>query len=693
MMKEPIEERREPEAPLHDLPAEPTAPPELFLNRELSTLEFNRRVLAQARDRSLPLLERVRFLTISSSNLDEFFEIRVGGLKQQLAYGLEEPGPDGLEPAEVLERIAVLGHELVEEQYRLLRDELLPELEQEQIRLLDREDWDERQQRWIARYFKNEVLPVLAPMGLDPAHPFPRILNKSLNFIVEVEGRDAYGREARVAIVQVPRSLPRLIALPSKIANGEHEFVLLSSIVHAHVGRLFGGMDIAGCYQFRLTRNSDLWVDEEEVEDLLHALKGQLSRRHYGDGVRLEVAEDCSEGMARTLLENFGLEQRDLYRVDGPVNLNRLSALVDLIDRADLKYRRFVPGLPPELEGGGNLFDVLRQRDVLLHHPFQSFQPVVELVRQAADDPNVLAIKQTVYRTGHESPIIQALVDAARAGKEVTVVVELRARFDEASNIRLATQLQEAGAKVVYGIVGHKAHAKMMLVVRREGDELVRYVHLGTGNYHTGTARAYTDLSLLTSDRELCEDVHKVFLQLTAFGKVRRLSQILQAPFTLQKTLLRRIEEEIAAAERGEPARIAAKMNSLSDPAMIRSLYRASQAGVRVDLIVRGICCLRPGVPGWSENIHVRSILGRFLEHTRVYCFHAGGETKVYASSADWMERNLYRRVETCFPLQERALRERVIDECLEAYLADDLFDEVGIPSLIQWPLLSRAWP
>ena len=653
-------------------PGSELAAPVLFLNRELSSLEFNRRVLAQACDAQLPLLERVRFLTICSSNLDEFFEVRVAGLQQQLSYGLVETGADGQEPAVVLEEVARIGHELVEEQYRVLNEELLPELEAEDVRILEIADWSERQQRWIARYFKNEVLPVLAPMGLDPARPFPRILNKSLNFIVEVEGTDAYGRSARVAVVQVPRSLPRLIALPSEIAQGPHDFVLLSSIVHAHVARLFGGMDIVGCYQFRLTRNSDLWVDEEEVEDLLHALKGELSSRHYGDGVRLEVTCDCSEEMASYLLENFSLEQRDLYRVDGSVNLNRLSTLVDLVDRADLKFKKFVPGLPLELEDTADLFSHVSAGDVLLHHPFQSFQPVIEFVRQAARDPYVLAIKQTVYRTGHDSPIIAGLIEAARAGKEVTVVVELRARFDEASNIQLATSLQEAGAKVVYGIVGHKAHAKMLLVVRREADQLVRYVHLGTGNYHSGTARAYTDLGLLTCNKELCADVHKVFLQLTAFGKVKKLSKLLQAPFTLHKTLLRLIEEEAQRAEAGEPARISAKMNSLSDPVVIKALYAASCAGVRIDLIVRGICCLRPGLPGISENIRVRSVVGRFLEHTRVFCFHARGKLRVYASSADWMERNLYRRVETCFPVRDSALRGRVFQECIETYLADD---------------------
>ena len=646
--------------------------PSLFINRELSQVEFNRRVFEQARDPAVPLLERLRFLTICCTNLDEFFEIRVAGLQQQAAYGLTERGPDGIPAVEALELISEAAHGMVREQYRLLNEELLPALEQEDIRIIQREDWDERQQRWIKRYFRNEVLPVIAPIGLDPAHPFPRILNKSLNFIVEVDGKDAFGRLARVAVVQAPRSLPRLIVLPRRIARGPYDFVLLSSIVHAHVGELFPGMKVKGCYQFRLTRNSDLWVEEEEVDDLLHALKGELTSRNYGDGVRLEVEEECSSEMAAYLLRNFSLQERDLYRVDGSVNLGRLSAMYELVSRPDLKYATFVPGLPRGMEPGDDLFTVLAERDLLLHHPYQSFKPVVDFLQQAAGDPHVLAIKQTLYRTGADSPMVAALIEAARSGKEVTVVVELRARFDEAANIDLATRLQEAGAKVVYGIVGYKAHAKMLLVVRREGQHLARYVHLGTGNYHTGTARAYTDLSFFTSDRDLAEDVHRVFLQLTALGRVARLKRILQSPFTLQKGLLERIEAEAEAARRGEAARIVAKMNSLSDPIVIRALYRASQAGVPIDLVVRGICCLRPGVPGVSENIRVRSIIGRFLEHSRVFHFHAGGDELVYCSSADWMERNLYRRVETCFPIEERELRERVMDEVLEVYLADN---------------------
>lgn len=645
--------------------------PRLYLNRELSLLAFNERVFALAQDDRLPILERLRFLAICSSNVDEFFEIRVAGLQEQVAHEYERPGPDGLSAIETLESIAGAAHQLVHSQYALLNDEILPALEDEGIRVLRRTSWNERQKRWIAGYFRNEVLPVIAPIGLDPARPFPRILNKSLNFIVELSGRDALGREARVALVQVPRSLPRLIALPSNLEGGAYDFVMLSSVVHAHVEELFPGMKVTGCYQFRVTRNSDLWVDEEEIEDLLSALRGQLSQRRYGDAVRVEVADDCSTEMADFLLENFQLSDSDLYRVHGPVNLSRIAALYEMVARPDLKFPTFVPGLPRREYEPDDPFGSLRQGDVLLHHPYQSFQPVIDLLRHAARDPNVLAIKQTLYRTGKDSPLVQALLDAARAGKEVTAVIELRARFDEAANIKLATLLQEAGAKVVYGIVGYKCHAKMLLIVRREESRIQRYVHLGTGNYHAGTARAYGDIGLLTTNRRLAEDVHRIFLQLTSLGSAPELQLMLQSPFTLQPTVLECIEREARLAEEGKPARIIAKMNSLSDPTMIRALYRASCAGVRIDLIVRGICCLRPGVPGASENIRVRSLLGRFLEHARAWWFGADGDSRVWCSSADWMERNLYRRVETAFPIEDPEHVERVRHELFELALED----------------------
>ncbi len=646
--------------------------PELYINRELSLLEFNRRVLLQSLDESTPLLERLKFLCIASSNLDEFFEIRVAGLKQQVSYGSQQRGPDNLTPAEQLHLISVTVHELVKEQYRILNDVLIPALETEGIRFSRRPDWTEKQKVWVRRYFRRELLPVLSPIGLDPAHPFPRVLNKSLNFIVSLEGKDAFGRSSGIAIVQAPRSLPRVIRLPASCATTAHDFVFLTSIIHANVDELFPGMKATGCYQFRVTRNSDLFVDDEEVEDLLRALEGELPSRRFSEAVRLEVADNCPEEMVHFLMHQFALEPDDVYQVDGPVNLHRLMAIPDMVERPDLKFPGFTPGLPRRLRHNTDLFDVIRKGDVLLHHPFQSFAPVIDLLRQAARDPRVLAIRQTLYRTGPDSGIVEALIEAARNGKEVTVVIELRARFDEAANIELATELQDAGAHVVYGVVGYKTHAKMMLIVRREGRQLRRYVHLGTGNYHSRTARLYTDLGLMTVDAEIGEDVHRIFQQLTALGKATRLRKLLQSPFTLHKSMLAFIEREIEHARAGKPARIIAKMNALVEPQIIEALYRASQAGVKIDLIIRGICCLRPGVKGVSENIRVRSIIGRFLEHTRIFYFLNDGAEEVWCSSADWMGRNFFRRVETCFPVEDRRLKQRVIREGLECYLADN---------------------
>ena len=646
--------------------------PELYINRQISLLEFNRRVLAQAADVSNPLLERLKFLCIASSNLDEFFEIRVAGLRQAVEMGVGQSGPDNRTPQQVLREISQRAHALVAEQYRLLNDEVTPALAEAGIRFLRRGEWTAAQQDWIRDYFETELLPILSPLGLDPAHPFPQVLNKSLNFIVSLEGRDAFGRSSGMAVVQAPRALPRIIQLPADLpGNGRHDFVFLSSIIHAHVTDLFPGMNATGCYQFRVTRNSDLYVDEEEVDDLLRAMEGELPSRRYGDAVRLEVAANCPDHMARFLLEEFELEEDALYQVNGPVNLNRLLAVCDLVDQPDLKYPGFTPGLPADLHPGSDIFQVMRQRDVLLHHPFESFAPVIELLRRAAQDPEVLAIKQTLYRTGPDSAVVDHLVAAARAGKEVTVVVELRARFDEEANISLANRLQEAGAHVVYGVVGHKTHAKMILIVRREGRRLRHYVHLGTGNYHSRTARLYTDYGLLTANPAIGEDVHRVFLQLTSLGKVSALTHLLESPFTLHQGMLERIAREQAHAEAGRPARIIAKVNSLVEPRIIRALYAASQAGVRIDLIVRGMCCLRPGIPGVSETINVRSIIGRFLEHTRVFHFANGGEPELFCSSADWMERNFFRRVETGFPLLDAQLRDRIIAD-LEAYLADN---------------------
>ncbi|MFO7603046.1 MAG: polyphosphate kinase 1 [Gammaproteobacteria bacterium] len=645
--------------------------PELYFKRELSLLQFQRRVLVQASDEGVPLLERLRFLCICSANLDEFFQIRVSGLKHRAALESTSGGEIDINPEQYLQKISEETHQLVEEQYQVLNEVLIPELAKQKIHFLRREKWDDKQAAWIKRYFTSDLLPVLSPLGLDPAHPFPRVVNKSLNFIISLEGKDAFGRDSRIAIVQAPRSLPRLIRVPSTLAEDD-TFVFLSSIIHTHISDLFPGMNVTGCYQFRVTRDSDLFVDEEEVEDLMRAIKGELSSRRLTDAVRLEVADTCTDEASQFLLRKFKLGQGDLYQVNGPVNLNRLMEIFDLVERPDLRYPPFTPGTPKRLRNNDSIFDIILQGDVLLHHPFESFAPTVNLLIQAATDPNVLAIKQTLYRTGAKSPLVDALVEAAKTGKEVTVVVELRARFDEAENIELASRLQEAGAHVVYGVVGYKTHAKMVLIIRREGKKIQRYVHLGTGNYHAGTARTYTDYGLMTCDNDIAEDVHRIFLQLTGLGKATRLKKLWQSPFTLHKTLITMVEQEKENAKNGKPARIIAKINSLVEPGIIRALYEASQAGVRIDLVVRGICRLRPGVAGISENISVRSIVGRFLEHSRICYFENNGDPKVYCSSADWMDRNFFRRVEVCFPVEDKVLKTTLINDGLLSYLGDN---------------------
>jgi polyphosphate kinase len=646
--------------------------PALYINRELSLLEFNGRVLEQARDASLPLLERLRFLAIASSNLDEFFEIRVAGLKQRVELGAPQPGPDGLTPLEQLAAIAARAHALVDEQYRVLNEVLRPALTAENLGLVSGERIPRAVRKWMKDYFTTEVEPVLTPLALDPARPFPRIQNKSLNFIVRLSGSDAFGRNANLAIVQVPRSLPRVMRIGDAAAGGPQTLALLSRIIMTNIDRLFEGVAVEGCWQFRVTRNSDLYVDDEEVDDLLRAVEGELAHRRYGAAVRLETAHDCPEDLVTFLRSQFALEPSDVYAVNGPVNLNRLMALYDLVDRPDLKFPAFTPGTPARMGPPSDIFAVLRQRDVLIHHPFQSFQPVTDFVRQAATDPRVLAIKMTLYRAGADSLLVTALAEAARNGKDVTVIIELRARFDEAANIELANRLQEAGAHVMYGVVGFKTHAKLILVVRREHRRLRRYCHVGTGNYHVRTARSYTDYGLFTADDAVGEDLHDLFRQLTSLTRAPRLRKLLQSPFTLHPGLLERIEREIGHARAGRPARILAKMNALIEPQVVQALYRASQAGVRCDLIVRGICALRPGLPGVSENITVRSIVGRFLEHSRVFYFENGGDGELWCSSADWMERNFFRRVEVGFPIERRKHRERILED-LETYLEDNV--------------------
>lgn len=652
-----------------DAAAAPIADTELFLNRELAQIEFNFRVLAQAADRSVPLLERLRYLCIACTNLDEFFEVRVATVLAAMEFGAPLL-PDRTPPAKVLERLHKQAGKLVEEQYRLWNEELRPALNEAGVRVLTRESWNAKQTRWLRKYFVNEVLPVLSPLGLDPAHPFPRILNKSLNVVVVLEGKDAFGRKGGMAIVRAPRSLPRIIQIPEEVSGGKSDFVFLSAVLTAFVDDLFPGMKVKGAYQFRVTRNSELFVDEEEVENLASALKSELLSRGFRPAVRLEIAQNCPKSIVNTLLRNFDLQPSAVYRINGPVNLNRVIQVVELAKRPDLKFPPFEPRRVALDED--HPFDSIREHDLLLHHPYEGFGAVIDLLAAAASDPQVLAIKQTLYRTGRDSRVIEHLVNAARNGKDVTVVVELRARFDEEANLSLADRLQEAGVQVMYGVVGHKTHAKMLMIVRREGSLLRRYVHLGTGNYHAGTARLYTDIGLMTANPEIGADVHGLFSQLSGLAPAVKLKRLMASPFTLHAGLLQKIEREARLARAGKPGHIIAKMNALNEAGVISALYRASQAGVRIQLIVRGACCLRPGVPGLSDNISVRSIVGRFLEHSRVYWFGNGGKPEIYCSSADWMERNLMRRIETCFPILDPDLAARVFEEELANYLRDN---------------------
>lgn len=657
-------------------PAPSREPDPPAINRELSVLAFNRRVLALAEDPATPLLERLRFLCIVSSNLDEFFEIRIAGLREQIRLKAPPAGVSLQDLRGSLIEISQGTQRLVAEMYGVLNQQILPALVAAGVRIVRGAERTPAQRAWAAQFFQRDIRPLLTPIGLDPAHPFPQVVNKSLNFIVELSGRDAFGRETSVAIVKAPRLVPRIIKMPPEAAGADNTFVLLSSIMHAHLSELFAGREVVNYSQFRVTRDADLWIDEEEVKNLRQALEGELPQRQFGLAVRLEVAAHCPQHLAAFLLQQFELQDGDLYRCEGPVNLARMSALIDQVDLDALKYPAFVPGLPERLREQQDLFAAIRQHDILLHHPYQSFEPVVEFIRKAADDADVIAIKQTVYRTGVNSALMESLIEAARRGKEVTVVVELLARFDEEANINWAERLEESGAQVVYGVFGLKTHAKLALLLRREKDvagraQLQRYAHLGTGNYHPRTARLYTDFGLLTANPDLCTDVEEVFLHITSLAKANRLKRLWLAPFTMHRHLLDAIRRETRHARDGKPARIVAKMNALLEEAVIRALYAASQAGVSVDLVVRGACALRPGVKGVSENIRVRSIVGRFLEHHRVWLFHNDGAEDVYLASADWMGRNLFRRIEVAFPVLDPALKARVIDEGLKPYLAD----------------------
>ncbi|MBP2280307.1 polyphosphate kinase [Psychrobacter sp. PL19] len=650
--------------------------PNSYINRDLSLLQFHLRVLAQAASPHHPLLERLFFLMIFSSNIDEFFEIRVAGIMQKLNIGDVSTSAHGMRPSEILNEISAVTHNAIDEQYRILNEDILPALAERDIRYLKRDELNAEQSAWMKRYFIEQVAPVLTPISIDPAHPFPRLVNKSLNFIATLEGKDAFGRDINLAIVPAPRSLPRVIRLPDELTGGKEHHIMLSAVIHEHVGELFPGMNVTGCHQFRLTRNADLDL-ADDVEDIAKALEGELENRRFGDKVRLEVTTECPTNICDYLLNEFELHDNQLYRVNGPVNLTRL--LFDF-NIPELRYKPFTHIIPKpfrreldKLDATTSMFAAMRKGDVLVHHPFHAFSPIVNLLWQAANDPKVLAIKQTLYRSGTNSEIVQALAAAARNGKEVTAVIELRARFDEASNIAVANYLQEAGVVVVYGIVGYKTHAKLMLIVRREDDKIRRYVHLGTGNYHAANAKVYTDYGLFSADPDISEDVHKIFHELTGMGKPANLKKLLHAPFTLHDKLMSFIDDEIAHAKAGKKAHIIVKANALTERRLIDKLYDASQAGVKVELILRSMCCLRPQVQGLSENITVRSVIGRFLEHTRIYYFYNDGEQRLYCGSADWMDRNLFHRVEVAFPIEDKKLFEQIYQDGLLNYLQDNI--------------------
>ncbi|MEY2881611.1 MAG: hypothetical protein RLZZ15_3991 [Verrucomicrobiota bacterium] len=649
----------------------PAAPAPVYFNRELSWLAFNRRVLEQATDARHPLLERVRFLSIVSNNLDEFFEIRVAGLMQQQETGDGEPGSDGLEARAQLRRIRPVVDALVGDQYRCWHEQLLPALAREGIRFKAADELTAAELAWVRAYFREQVYPVLTPLAFDQSHPFPQLGNKELNIVVRLAQPGARAAEGRVAVLPVPRILPRIVAIAPK-AGGVARMIFLSEIVKLCAGELFPGYRLAAAHAFRVTRNSDLYIDEEESANLLKTIEEELRNRRRGAAVRLEVERAMDRELFALLCTQLGLAPEQAFRLDGPINLMRLQSLAD-VERPDLKFPPFAPVNASPLREPAKIFETLRAQDVLLHHPYDSFAPVVDFVEQASRDPQVFAIKQTFYRTSGDSPLVRALIEAARNGKQVTALVELKARFDEANNIQWAKQLEEAGVHVVYGLVGHKTHCKLCLVVRREGRRMRHYAHLGTGNYNPRTARYYTDLSLFTARADLAGDVAQLFNALTGFGRSPRIRHLLVAPFNLRPRICALIAREARHASAGRPARIVAKMNALVDPTVIDALYAASRAGVRIDLIVRGTCCLVPGVPGLSENIHVRSLVGRFLEHARVCYFqNAGGEPLVLAGSADWMPRNFLRRVEVVFPLQDPILRRWVIDELLATELADN---------------------
>ena len=644
-------------------------PPEniALLDRDRSILAFNERVLSWAYREDVPLIERLRYLCIVSSNLDEFFEVRA----ELHLTAFKSGDMKGDRSAESFQRVAATAHQLVERQYALYNDGLMPDFARIGIQIISHGDRNAAQRQWVKAYFEREVQPLLIPVGLDPAHPFPQVANKSLNFIVRLGGLDAFGRSNEIAIVKVPRVLPRVIAMPKEVCGGKRLFVALSSVIRAHLTELFDGREVGQFSQFRVTRHSELSVDEDDVKNLRTALRQGLQHRHYGQAVRLEVSAGCSEFLADFLLRQFELPEPSLYRVQGPVNLARLSQLIDLVDDPKLCFEPYKASYPTQWNRGQSIFEQLKNNDIVMHQPFESFDGVLDFLREAVYDPDVLAIKQTIYRTGPDSALMDLLREAIRRGKEVTVVLELKARFDEEANINWADKLEAIGAQVLYGVVGLKTHAKMMLVTRREGKHLKRYGHLSTGNYNPRTARLYTDISHLTADSALTQDMEHVFVHVASQSRLPRLKKLWLAPIDLQRKLIRQIEALGAAAKAGKTTRLVAKMNALTDEAIIRALIKAGQCGVKIDLIVRGACVLPPGVAGATENIKVRSIIGRFLEHSRVFYFRVDDEEQVYLSSADWMNRNMMRRVELAWPVTDPAQRQRIVDECLVAYLND----------------------
>ena len=642
--------------------------PSIFLDRELSVLAFNRRVLAQAENPDIPLLERLRFLCIVSSNLDEFFEVRIASLQARM---VDEPDADHSALLASLQQLSIECHKLVDRQYEVLNTEVLPRLAARGYRLLHNKDRNDVQRAWVKSLFESQIRPILTPIVLDPAHPFPQVANKSLNFIVSLSGKDAFGRGSAIAIVRAPRILPRVIRMPDEVAGHGVAFCLLSSVIQAHLPDLFPQREVIASSQFRVTRDSDLWIDEEEVKNLRQALQGELQSRQFGAAVRLEVSRSCPEELAQLLLDQFAMNPNQLYRVNGPVNMVRLGEMMAHIKNPAMYYPPFSP-VPATPFDHADIFSSLQKGDILLHHPFHSFQTVVDFIRFAAHDPDVIVIKQSIYRVGVDSEMMEALIAAARMGKEVTVIVELKARFDEERNINWAERLEEAGAQVIYGVMGLKTHAKLALVIRREQNELRYYAHLGTGNYHPATAKIYTDFGLLTANQEMAEEVNQVFIHLTSLTRPKKLNYLWLGPFSLQNEIIKSIRNEMRIALQGRAAAIIAKMNALVDESVIHALYEASSAGVKIDLIVRGACALKPGVPGLSDNIRVRSIIGRFLEHTRIYYFRNDLAHDVYLSSGDWMARNLFRRIEVAFPVVDKALKRRVINEGLRPYLKDN---------------------